>query len=249
MRRSRVYDLLLLALIYLAICSIPLELFIKNAPLICLIIRVCLQVAYSIFLVIYLKKQKSLQIEEKHIQFPLILLFLPLLLATVSNFFYIAFIPKDFVNNFEYTFFIECGLYLFVAFNEEMLFRKLLLDNMEKGSTLIKIVVGAAIFGAFHLTDFLSTFSPASLITIVYTFALGIALGFIYEYGGSIICCIGFHFLFNVLNMSLYSRMNNGISNYWVYILVNIAVGAVLGIYLLILYIKKFRTSNQKGTE
>jgi len=241
MKKNKVLDLLLLALIYVAISSFPVELLFKTDETISTIIRIGLQACYLVFILLYLSKVKILESSKKHTKFPLIFVFLPLLLACVSNYFYIAFFPSDFSLNFSYIFFVECGLYLLVAINEEIIFRHLLLGNIQCENKLLKIVISAGIFGAFHITQFLSTFNPSTLITIVYTFILGIALGFIYEYAHSIEGCIILHFMFNALNLSLFNLGCTNISNYLMYIVINGSVVIVLGVYLLILYIKKFR--------
>ena len=126
-----------------------------------------------------------------------------------------------------------------MAINEELIFRAIFISNSNYKTKLTTIIVSAAVFGVCHLTNFLSTFNPASLLMVVYTFLLGLMLGCIYVFTGSYIFVASLHFSFNLLNDVLFEALVPNVTNIWFYLLSNTIVTLFVAAYLVIIYLKK----------
>ncbi|MCR5309630.1 MAG: CPBP family intramembrane metalloprotease [Bacilli bacterium] len=155
-------------------------------------------------------------------------------------------------NSYNFTFsfdlLLKILLSLCVAINEEYIFRMILIDNLDDSEKpMIKIIIAASIFAACHLTHFFSSFNPADLIIIVYTFTLGIVLGMIYVFGGSFWYCVLFHFIFNMMNYDFADYIVYGEGTEVSYYLINIAIGAIVAIYLVIIYFSFLHKKEQKA--
>jgi membrane protease YdiL (CAAX protease family) len=68
-------------------------------------------------------------------------------------------------------------------------------------------------------------------------------IGLLYEYGGSLISAIIFHFLFNFLNQNMFECFKIENDNYIAYILINISIALIAGGYLLLIYLKALKKS------
>lgn len=87
-----------------------------------------------------------------------------------------------------------------------------------------------------HLLNLFNGFSPLVFVQVLYTFGLGLVLGIIYEYSErNFLYVFLFHFLFNFLNDFLYTRLFN-LENDYVFYLVSVGNGMIIGIYILILF-------------
>lgn len=228
-------DAIILILIYVAVASFPFNLFIKNNDALVIGCSTILLIFYLIFLLFYLIKGKSVKINKRNINIKMLLLFLPCLIATVSNYFYT--IGKNLTFSFNNMFFVLFSSLIISVMIEELLYRGVLFEQFKNQKPLVRILISSGIFGICHINHYLSTFNPIDLITIVYTFGLGIILGFIYEYGGSLLAAYIFHFLYNFLNQILFSFIILTNINYTTYYLVNIGVGVLIALYLLLIYL------------
>lgn len=226
--------------LYLAFSCIPFEAFIVNQNTVCLLIRIAIQFIFLIVSYFIIKYRTVLNIRFKKINTKYLFLLIPTVIATCSNYLYFAFVPGDYSFSYSDIFFLNVILTLFVVLNEEFIFRLVFINAFESGGNWKKILVSSAVFAICHLSTYFSTFDPVDLIIPVYTFALGILLGIIYTRAKSISMCIIFHFLFNVLNLYVFEMcIFDGISKFGIYIIANLIISVIVGLYLLILIFTK----------
>ena len=80
---------------------------------------------------------------------------------------------------------------------EEMFFRIIIYRILKTKTRLLRILASAGIYALFEIFTIFQTFSiVATLLAMLFAFILGIFLGFIREYVGSIYPCMVFHFLY-----------------------------------------------------
>ena len=78
------------------------------------------------------------------------------------------------------------------------------------------------------------------LIQTVYTFGLGLVLGFIFEYSHSLSFVVILHFAFNLFNDVLYGFFG-GYTSDIVFILTPITIALLAATYGIVLYIRKYK--------
>ena len=89
---------------------------------------------------------------------------------------------------------------LFVGILEEIIFRGFLFRGMAKKNMTSAIIVSAATFGVGHIVNLLNGYDLVeNLLQIVYAIGTGFLLVFIFIRTGSLIACIAFHSLNNIL--------------------------------------------------
>ncbi len=89
---------------------------------------------------------------------------------------------------------------LFAGFLEEIIFRGFLFRGMAKKNMTSAIIVSAATFGIGHIVNLLNGYDIISnLLQIVYAVGVGFLLVFIFIRTGSLVACIAFHSLNNIL--------------------------------------------------
>ena len=89
---------------------------------------------------------------------------------------------------------------LFAGFLEEIIFRGFLFRGMAKNNMTAAIIVSAVTFGIGHIVNLLNGYELAeNLMQIVYAVGVGFLLVFIFIRTGSLIPCIAFHSLNNIL--------------------------------------------------
>lgn len=232
-------DVIILILLYIAVASFPFSLFIKDNDFLSTLLSIGLIIIYLIFLYFYTRRKKDLSIEKKQFNIKNSLLFLPCILAFFSNYFYLPFVA--------YYFKIDSMFPLLIVFTfitmliEEIVFRGLLFGQLKNFKPIARILISAGIFGFCHVNHFLSTSNPLDLITVAYTFGIGIILGMLYEYGGNFIIVICFHFFYNFFNNVLFTCFEMTNVNYPIYYLINIGVSLILLAYLLTIYLVKLK--------
>lgn len=247
MEKRKFFDWLLIVFVFLFINTFPLSDFIKNFW-VSFGVYLAMNIAFLFFLYFYWKKFTTLKVYPFKPVKKNLLFFLPLVVVSASNFAYLLYVPQDIVGSVSWTLPLSMILTVFTALKEEAIFRLLLIPNLNMvKSRFWRVIISAAIFGVAHITNFLITFDPQYLIQIAYTFGLGIVLGFVYEYGRSISMCIGFHFLFNVINDTIYKSITNGISNLPAYFIINTAVALFAGLYLLTIYLMVIKKENPQA--
>ena len=125
--------------------------------------------------------------------------------------------------------------YIGVAMIEEFYVRGLLLNLIEKlfvknkNSTLIAVLLSAAIFGAGHLFGVLGQPPLVMVSKVVWTVGMGIFFGMIYKKTGNLWPPIIFHFLINVCALPYCFSSRNGYADLTLYIIVPTYI--ILGIY------------------
>lgn len=236
MSRNKIFDFLIVMLVYLAFSCFPFELFIKGDAWIIDVCRIGVQIGLIIFDILYLKYRSCLDIKLNKTNFKNLLLLLPCVIVCFSNFLYFAFEPQQFGMNFQNEALLYVGLYALVATNEEIIFRLCFFNNVNNKNSLKTILIGAGIFGLCHLTGFISNpTDPSLLLVVLYTFAFGILLSIGYVSTNSLWFTIILHFIFNTCNDVLYESMSLGIDSWLYYILANGIVVVVVGLYLVYL--------------
>ena len=193
-----------------------------------------------LFLILYVRFHAYLKTEPRRIDYKILLLFIPAVVVAISNLIY-AWILKEPVHaTFTWAGPLQVLFIILLVVIEEIIFRYLLLGNIEQGKPIVRIVIAAAIFGLCHLTHFFSTFNPVYLVIVAYTFGLGMLLGIIYYYTHCLVACIGLHLLFNLCNDYLFTHLYDVNNSLWYY-LINGIIALVIGLYVLGIYLLKLR--------
>ena len=239
MNRARIIDSAILTILLIGVATFPVN-YLVHDLFWYYFIEALLMLAVLIFILFFETRHPETNPPKKKFNLNNLLWLLPSVFVAFSNFFY-ALILKEPINS---TF----GLYsiphvAFIVLNvivEEFVFRKHLLGNLTHPKPIVRIVISAAIFALCHLTLFFSTFNPASLIVVAYSFGLGMILGLIYYYTNSLIACIGLHLMFNLFNDFLFEHLY-AVNNVLWYYLINLFVAVIIGVYLLLVYLLKLR--------
>ena len=247
MKKNKIYNFLILMLLYIAFACFPFELIFPNSNILCLWLRIGVQIVFllSSFFIVKFKTDFDLKLQKRNLKLALILL--PTIIVVSSNFFYLIFVRTDIKISYSSEILLKILLTIFVVLNEEFIFRLILINNINDCSNWKKILISASLFGLCHLTTFLSTFNVYDLIIPVYTFTFGVLLGIIFVKTNSIEMCIFFHFLFNLINSILFEMIVPGISNIGFYFLGNAIPVIFVVIYLGVLLLSKKITINTKN--
>lgn len=89
---------------------------------------------------------------------------------------------------------------LFVGFIEEVIFRGFLFKGICKSSVTRAIVISAVTFGIGHIVNLFNGYDIFSnIMQIIFAVGVGFMLVYIFHKTGSLIACIGFHSLNNML--------------------------------------------------
>ena len=237
MRSRSFYDSLIFACLLMAIVSFPYEQFIQDSTILYIVeiwVRLIL-VAYAFMVT---TKNGFLSRYNHKPKICYLLFFVPFLLACFSNIIFVAFAGIFVKPIITLSTLFEIILALLTAIYEEMLFRLYFHNLLKARNPLLKILASAGIFALFHAISFVFTLNINYLIQGLYTFGLGVLLGFIYTYGKNIYACMGYHFLFNLLNDVIYSIICGGIytDKLYLYYVINSAIAVVLAIYVGLLY-------------
>lgn len=240
MNKNKIYDLLIIILLYIGFSCIPFGLIPIDAIFI-VIFEIISQIIIFLLTGLVFRKSEfkinNLEQRQRNSYY-----FLPIFLICFSNFFCL-FDPNNSVKlSFDIVLVLNILLSVCVAFNEEIIFRAILLGNLdEKRHPLIRILIASGIFAACHLTHFISSFDPSDLIVVVYSFGIGIVLGMMYLYTGSLIFTFSFHALYNIMNNNLAEKWiiyNNGFASFYA---INAIVAVISIVYLSWIYYYKFR--------
>jgi hypothetical protein len=88
------------------------------------------------------------------------------------------------------------------GFLEELLFRGFLFRALERGGPRRAVMVSSLIFALAHLINLFSGCSPAeTALQVVFAAGVGIALAVLVYKGASLLPCVAFHVLNNVLSL------------------------------------------------
>ena len=237
--KNRFYPYLISLFSYLLISCFPWGLIIKNDIYLLISLQILFQGLFLIGISIYVVHNKNLVHKEKRIS---LYFLLPLFLICFSNYIYPLCIKNSYLNSFSLYSYLRITLCLFLVINEEIVFRYLGFKFFENQYPLARIIYTSLIFGLSHLSIYLSTFNPMDLLIILYTFGLGLVLGFIYEYHGNILIPITLHLLFNIFNDAIFSSLFI-VEYYHIVIFISITISILIGGYILFLYLKFLRIS------
>lgn len=245
MKKNRLIDFLIIVLVYIALSCIPFSLFIKDEKLSWLILtlQIVTQIMLFVFVILFLKFKSELNYSDGKINIVNTLLLIPTLAICFSN------LTNLYVSGGSASIAVNVGLFLrilltiLIVVNEEIIFRLIFINNLEIKNKLLVILLTGGVFGLCHITHFLSTFDPADLLVIVYTFLLGLLLGFAYLFTNSIYPCIVVHFLFNLFNNILFPYFELK----WMYFLITGVFVISVAIYVTLLYF--FRMKKQATEE
>lgn len=230
-KKRKWYSIFYLICIVLFLSSIPFSMLINNSKisyLLSLLFKI-IALVYSIY---YIKKDG---LDKPLIEKPKIknLILIPLIILCFSNIIFAFITNINFNENINYYVIINLVIEtVFIAINEEILFRGLLFNEFKKSQNIFfAVLFQGLIFGATHLLNITSlSVIPTILVQMLYTTFLGIILGIIYQKTNNIIFPIIYHFLFNVINNILASNLFNLEWNFY-FFLINILVGIITLIY------------------
>ena len=239
-KRKRVfYSVILLILIYLLFVSIPFHMFIKD-ELVLFILNISMRLLFIPFFFIYVKKEGLASLNTPSFKF-VDFKYLPFLFLTFSNFI-VVFLSNwvMFEGVSTLTIIKDLVLSILIAFNEELVFRVVLIKEMSVGLSRIKtILLSSLVFGLTHLLNISSLGSiPYVLLQVLYSFGVGLILSLIYTKTYNFVYVFIIHFLFDFLNGDLVSDLYDLEYN-WIFFVVNISLGVILGLYAVLIYIKE----------
>ena len=237
--KNNLLDFLISLCFFIFLVCFPIDLLSKNIYII-YSFQIIVRIIFIIYILLYLMFKKKLfviSIKSKLND----LFFIPFLLIVFNNLIFLLFKQKEVGFTYDFTFVLQIILTITVSISEELLFRVYIHSILNINNKILKIIISSLIFGLFHIVYFLSSFDPYDLIIIIYTFGLGLVLGFVYEFSeNNFIYIIIIHFLFNFLNKDLFLRLFNGTNDYIFYI-VSIIVSLITLIYGLLIYFMYFK--------
>lgn len=244
MTRDKIYDILIVILSFIFVISFPWTLFIKNMPFLVISLQIIANLLFFAFLIYFIKRKSSLTIKVGKIMWmPLIFLF-PSFIVCFSNYF--LFFAVDVAFNYEPILWLHLLLTVTVVLNEETIFRGIIQKNLKIKNRFKRIVAASGIFAIFHIFNFFSTLNPFDLLTIVYTFGLGLLLGILFEFTNSLIPPMVCHLIFNVFNDDFINMFAFNV-DITTFILINCIVTIGATIYVAIVYILYLRKLNIRG--
>ena len=226
---AKLYTLVILILLYIAIVSFPFALWIDDVY--CKIIDMSLKAVFIVIAFISIKKYElgnPQALPNKNLK---LLLLIPLVVLTFSNWIYFWIFKAPLHSS------IDGGMFTLTVFNtlvtafcEELLFREITHNCLKETikQDYLRILISSSIFAILHFVNFFGGMDILSVLAQVgYTFVLGLILGLIKEKGAGLIALVSFHFLFNVLNNDLFSFLYKGEWN-TEFIMTNIIIGVVV---------------------
>ena len=242
MKKFKKADFAFLLCVYLAVAFFPLNYF-DIPKFVIQIIGISLRIAYLVFIIIYLCRRNVFKLGKINVVYTLLLL--PCFIACFSNEI-VATCAGEIKGDVVFkNFYLDVILSLLTVLCEELIFRMAGFKIFESKTPFIRIILTSTIFGIAHLFNFFSSFNPLVFVQAIYTFGIGIILGLLYEFGGNIGFSILFHLLFNVFNNDLFNLMYV-ITSDLQYYLINVLIGACIGVYCLLIYLLVFRKKEVK---
>lgn len=208
-RRKYIYDLLLLITLYLVISTNFYDKYIMFEWLY-YVVKFTLHIGYLVLAFIFIRKNN---LDRPKFKKPTleILLFIPFVIVTLSNFIFALFARDLIVREVDPLHLLIDGIVLnsFIVIAEELLFRALLLTFFLREQTPLKsILYSSLIFGAVHIVNISSvtTILPG-LVQVAYTFFLGLLVATAYYFTENFIVPVLFHLAFNFFNDNLFSAL------------------------------------------
>lgn len=231
------YDVFLLIALYILTTANIFDRFLINEVTI-LIVKFAIKIGFILFMLFFTFKNKMAKptFMRPKVRF---LLFVPLVILTMSNFIY-ALVAKLTVTPLSWPPFLLEGvaLNILIVATEEFLFRVLLLAFFLTITTKAKSVLYSSLFfGFIHIVAIstLATVLPV-LAQVAYTFLLGLVTATIYLFTKNFIWPFLFHLLFNVINGALYGALYSSVPDVMFYV-INVVIGVVAALYLVFVYL------------
>ena len=237
MKKNALLDFLIILFVYLALSCFPFGLIIRSENLSWLVItlQIATQIILLVFIILFTIFKTKLDHKIGKINIINTLLLMPTLAICFSNLTNMRTATGQSSISFDTNLILNIVLTLFIVINEEIIFRLLFINNLEFKKNIYIILLTAGVFGICHLTHFLSSFNHADLLIVLYTFLLGLLLGFAYLFTKSIYPCFAIHLLFNLLNNILFPYFVLE----WSYILITGLFVVCVAIYVTILFFVK----------
>lgn len=239
MFKNRFLDSVLIMILFVGLSTFPTNL-ITNDPYIYYAIEIGLMMVMILFIFLFQRRYPDIFPVIRRINYKNIALFTPLLIVPFSNFVYAWCLNESPYPYFNYFDILKVIFICLSVFVEELCFRYILIPHINHENKLVVILISASIFALCHLTHFFASFNPYDLIIVAYSFGLGIVLGFIFVYTNSIVACIIYHLLFNLLNDFLFANIYPVNNPLWYYI-INGIIALLAGVYLLLVYLFKLK--------
>ena len=235
--KLRISDLFIFGLLFIFVTAFPVDYFHIDL-LYQYVIRISL-LALILAYYIYICYINNINI-FKFYNLKRMLLFSPFLLICFSNLIAAKIDGAYGVSSMSLDLFAVMIVFHFLqAVVEEFLFRMFIQGSLVRVGSIKRIFYGALIFAAFHLLNMVGIRSVDGLVTvlvqIVYSFGLGILLGFVYEYTYSLPACIFLHFAFNFFNTVLY-RYLGCVSSDFSFYMTAVVITLVVGLYTFLIY-------------
>ena len=248
--KFRLIDILLFSLLFIFVVSFPVDML--GLPL---MYQYILSIGLKVLLLTYYAYtfwRYRINI-FKFANYRRALLFIPFLIACFSNLIATKISGSNFILFYDPTILsLVIVSTVLTAINEEILFRYFIQNSLVFASSIKRIFVSALIFALFHLLSLVEVRSVVALTTIlvqfVYTFGLGLILGFMYEYTYSLPLCMVFHLCFNFFNQVLVTRIiafDINDTYTLTFYLTAVVIAVVLAIYGSLIYLLIFKKNDR----
>ena len=235
--KFKLIDLLIFALLFIFVAAFPVDYFhidlvyqyVIRISLLALILSYYIYICYVGHINIF----KFYNLRRMVLFIPFLLIcFSNLIAAKIDGAYGVSTLSTDLLA-------VMIVFHFLQAVVEEFLFRLFIQGSLVRVGSIKRIFYGALIFAAFHLLNMVGIRSVDGLVTvlvqIVYSFGLGILLGFVYEYTYSLPACIFLHFAFNFFNTVLYKYLGCVSSDFSFY-MTAVVVTSVVGLYTFLIY-------------
>lgn len=210
---------------------------------------------FPVYLTIQLNQADLLKVEFKKFLKGMVVLF-PFFLVCFNNIPFVSVFTKNSEFVIDKNFVLYVFLCLSIAVFEELVFRGLVIKNLEytkiKNNDFLKIIVSSLIFSLCHLVNAFSLNLGVMLMQIGYTFLIGAMCCFAYFFSKSLLFPVILHFIFDLGGLMTDYGIVKG--NIWdkTSILVTLILAIITIIYALcvfkFIYLKgKNESSNSKS--
>ena len=209
MERKKFWQIIILLIVFILSVSFPVGSLIHD-PNTVLIVQSSIMASFIIFAIVYINITKIAHFFQGRTNIKNVILLLPLFAVAFCNLFYMTVVEgNQFTMRWDdINFLLQLLVILLTAFSEELVFRYIIQKNLRIRSKFGKIMIASSIFALCHILTIVARWDllvPSSwnyfdLSMIVYTFYVGVCLGFLYEYTNNIVLPIIFHFIFNFVN-------------------------------------------------
>ena len=202
--------------VYLLLIAFPTYLF-TNDLYVLYGVELGLRISFLVFIIVFSIFSRIAKRYTGKTRFANLFMLLPVFFVAFFNLFYLAVVTKSAVNS-PFGFFGSNGnntlellkffCVIVTVVEEELLFRFIIQRNIPLGHKIVRILVTAAIFTLAHfftmLYDARGMLNPIYLLELIFTFGVGVILGFLYEYTNNIFVPITFSFFYMVCNEMIY---------------------------------------------